>query len=94
MVIAGRLSDAALENLTAIAYSRVMDNASVSDRDVYLKAKLLIDEHGKDGARSHAAGRVQQLLAQNRMDEAMLWGRIQDAVDKMTAAPQKPKPLI
>jgi hypothetical protein len=77
-----------------MAYSRAMDNASVSDRDVYLKAKLLIDEHGKDGARSHAAGRVTQLLEQNKMDEAMLWGRIQDAVEKMTAPPQKPKPIL
>jgi len=71
-----------------------MDNASVSDRDVYLKAKLLIDEHGKDGARRHAEDRVAQLLAQTKMDEAMLWGRIQDAVEKMTAPPQKPKPIL
>jgi hypothetical protein len=71
-----------------------MDNASVSDRDVYLKAKLLIDEHGKEKARSHAAERVSHLLEANKMDEAMLWGRIKDAVDKMTAPPQKPKPLI
>ena len=62
-----------------------MDNASTSDRDVYLKAKLLIDEHGKDGARRHAEGRVAQLLAQSNMDEAMLWGRIQKAVEIMTA---------
>ena len=28
-----------------------MDNASVSDRDIYMRAKLLIDEHGKDKAK-------------------------------------------
>ena len=71
-----------------------MDNASVSDRDVYLRAKLLIDEHGKEKARTYAADRLQQLLAESKMDEAMLWGRIQDAVDKMTAPPQKPKPIL
>ena len=71
-----------------------MDNASTSDRDVYLKARLLIDEHGKDGARRHAEGRVAQLLAQSNMDEAMLWGRIQKAVEMMTAAPQEPKPIF
>ena len=71
-----------------------MDNASVSDRDVYLKAKLLIDEHGKEGARQHVKDRVAQLLESNKMDEAMLWGRIQDAVEKMTAPPQKPKPFV
>lgn len=71
-----------------------MDNASVSDRDVYFKAKLLIDEHGKEKARAYAAERVTHLLATSKMDEAMLWGRIKDAVDKMTAPPSKPKPLI
>lgn len=71
-----------------------MDNASVSDRDVYFKARLLIDEHGKEKARTYAADRVALLLQNNKMDEAMLWGRIKDAVDKMTAPPSKPKPLI
>jgi hypothetical protein len=71
-----------------------MDNASISDRDVYLRAKLLIDEHGKDKAAGFAASRVAQLLEAGKMDEAMLWGRIQDAAEKMTAPPQKPKPLI
>lgn len=66
-----------------------MDNASTSDRDVYIKAKLLIDEHGKDGARRHAEGRVAQLLAESSMDEAMLWSRIQKAVEMMTAPPQE-----
>lgn len=71
-----------------------VENASVSDRDVYLRAKLLIDEHGKDKAPGHAASRVAQLLEEGKMDEAMLWGRIQDAVEKMTAPPQKPKPIL
>lgn len=71
-----------------------MDNASVSDRDVYFKAKLLIDEHGKEKARSYAAERVAHLLETNKMDEAMLWGRIKDAVEKMTAPPSKPKPIL
>jgi hypothetical protein len=71
-----------------------MDNASVSDRDVYLKAKLLIDEHGKEGARQHARERLAQLLDESKMDEAMLWGRIEDAVEKMTAPPQKPKSIL
>ncbi|HEY2891036.1 MAG TPA: hypothetical protein VGJ31_10435 [Dongiaceae bacterium] len=71
-----------------------MDNASVSDRDVYLRAKLLIDEHGKDKAAGYAASRVSQLLEEGKMDEAMLWGRIQDAAAKMTAPPQKPKPIL
>jgi hypothetical protein len=62
-----------------------MDNASVSDRDVYLRAKLLIDEHGKEKAKAYAASRVALLLDQDKMDEAMLWGRIQNAVEKMTA---------
>jgi hypothetical protein len=62
-----------------------MDNASVSDRDVYMRAKLLIDEHGKDEAKAYAAGRVAEMLEQSKMDEAMLWGRIKTAVDKMTA---------
>jgi len=71
-----------------------MDNASVSDRDVYMRAKLLIDEHGKDKAVGYAASRVAQLLEEGKMDEAMLWGRIQDAAAKMTAPPQKPKPIL
>jgi hypothetical protein len=71
-----------------------MDNASVSDRDIYMRAKLLIDEHGKDKAKAYAAGRVAHLLEQSKMDEAMLWGRIQTAVEKMSAPPIKDSSIL
>lgn len=45
-----------------------------SDLDTYRTAKLLIDQHGLQGASEHAANRIAALRDKEDDEEASVWG--------------------
>jgi len=55
----------------------------ISDIDIYRSAKVLIDQHGAEGAALHAAMRADALLAQGAMTGRQVWLRIGKAVEEL-----------
>lgn len=53
---------------------------SVSDRDIYATAKLVVDRHGKS-ATYYACGRADELLDKGDLEGAATWRRIARATE-------------
>lgn len=54
----------------------------ISDIDIYLSAKILIDRHGS-GATLEASQRADALLANGDLDGRIVWLRIKSAVKEL-----------
>ena len=52
----------------------------LSSREVYQCAKLLIDQHGGDGASDHCEKRIMQLTNERDKKGAAVWMGISEAV--------------
>lgn len=54
--------------------------AVVSDLDIYRSAKLLIDQHGREGAKLHAVATVMDMTALGDQSGRAVWLRISGAI--------------
>jgi hypothetical protein len=63
----------------------------VSERDVWVMAKILVDEHGADAA-IQAAMRADEMLERGDVDGQVLWKRIVRAVEELMRLPDPVPP--
>ena len=57
----------------------------MNERDFWLSAKALVDQHGDDAA-IHAAMRADELLDEGDLDGAATWRRVIDAIKELENA--------
>lgn len=57
---------------------------SISDRDVFATAKLVVDRHGKS-ATYYACGRAEELLDKGDLEGAATWRRIVKATEFLSS---------
>ncbi len=55
----------------------------IVDLDIYRTANMLIQEHGADDAKLHAAQRADELLAQGDLDGDRTWRLIFKAIGEL-----------